>query len=86
MALPLRVINPTMTFPFVTKALVFINVAVFIYELLNPAVIQKYAFVPALAFSEPYRWVTHMFLHGGLLHIVGNMIYLWVFGDNVEDH
>ncbi|MEM4439650.1 MAG: rhomboid family intramembrane serine protease, partial [Pyrobaculum sp.] len=45
MALPLRDINPTMTFPFVTKALVFINVAVFIYELLNPAVIQKYAFV-----------------------------------------
>lgn len=86
MALPLRDRNPTMTFPFVTKALVFINVAVFIYELLNPAVIQKYAFIPALAFSEPYRWVTHMFLHGGLLHIVGNMIYLWVFGDNVEDH
>ncbi|MEM1837536.1 MAG: rhomboid family intramembrane serine protease, partial [Pyrobaculum sp.] len=86
MALPLRDVNPTRTYPFVTKALVFINVAVFIYELINPAIVQKYAFVPALAFSEPYRWVTHMFLHGGVLHIVGNMIYLWVFGDNVEDH
>ncbi|ABL88414.1 Rhomboid family protein [Pyrobaculum islandicum DSM 4184] len=86
MALPIRDINPTSSFPFVTKALVFINIVVFIYELLNPEIVQKYAFVPALAWIEPYRWVTHMFLHGGLLHIVGNMIYLWVFGDNVEDH
>ncbi|MGC9049944.1 rhomboid family intramembrane serine protease [Pyrobaculum sp.] len=86
MAIPLRDINPTRTFPYVTKALVFINIAVFIYELLNPRFVQQYAFVPALAWEEPYRWVTHMFLHGGVLHIVGNMLYLWVFGDNVEDY
>ncbi len=86
MALPIRDINPTSTYPVVTKALVFVNVAVFIYELINPRLVPQYAFVPALAWEEPHRWITHMFLHGGLLHIVGNMIYLWVFGDNVEDH
>jgi membrane associated rhomboid family serine protease len=85
-ALPIRDINPTSTYPVVTKALVFVNVAVFIYELINPRLVPQYAFVPALAWEQPYRWVTHMFLHGGILHIVGNMIYLWVFGDNVEDH
>lgn len=86
MALPIRDVNPTRSYPFITKALVFINIAVFIYTLLYPAVVKKYAFIPALAWEEPHRWITHMFLHGGLLHIVGNMIYLWVFGDNVEDH
>jgi len=85
-ALPIRDANPTRTFPIVTKALVFINIAVFIYELVNPEIVGSYAFVPVLAWEEPHRWITHMFLHGGLLHIVGNMIYLWVFGDNVEDH
>jgi len=85
-ALPIRDINPTRSFPFVTKALVFVNIAVFIYQILDPAVTAKYAFVPEKASSELYRWVTHMFLHGGILHIVGNMIYLWVFGDNVEDY
>jgi len=85
-ALPIRDINPTRSFPFVTKALVFVNIAVFIYQILDPAITAKYAFVPEKASSELYRWVTHMFLHGGILHIVGNMIYLWVFGDNVEDY
>jgi membrane associated rhomboid family serine protease len=85
-AIPIHDINPTSTYPVVTKALVFVNVAVFIYELINPRLVHQYAFVPALAWEEPHRWVTHMFLHGGLLHIVGNMIYLWVFGDNVEEH
>ena len=84
--MPIRDRNPTRTLPIVTKSLVFINIAVFIYELMNPHVLNRYAFVPALVYEEPHRWITHMFLHGGLLHIVGNMIYLWVFGDNVEEH
>lgn len=86
MAIPIRDINPTRRFPLVTKGLVFLNIAVFIYQVIDPNFTYQYAFVPALAWAEPYRWVTHMFLHGGLLHIVGNMIYLWVFGDNVEDY
>ncbi|MFN7105346.1 MAG: rhomboid family intramembrane serine protease [Pyrobaculum sp.] len=85
MAIPLRDINPTWSFPIVTKTLVFINIAVFIYQLAAPQITLKYAFIPALAFTETYRWITHMFLHGGVIHLVGNMIYLWVFGDNVED-
>ncbi|MEZ0319559.1 MAG: rhomboid family intramembrane serine protease [Pyrobaculum sp.] len=86
MAIPIRDVNPTRRFPLVTKGLVFLNIAMFIYQLINPSITYQYAFVPALAWSEPYRWVTHMFLHGGVLHIVGNMVYLWVFGDNVEDY
>lgn len=85
MAIPLRDINPTWSFPIVTKSLVFINIAVFIYQLVAPQIALRYAFIPALAFIETYRWLTHMFLHGGVIHLVGNMIYLWVFGDNVED-
>lgn len=85
MAIPIRDINPTRSFPFVTRTLVFVNVVIFIYELLNPEIVDNYSFIPALAWDQWYRWITHMFLHGGLLHIVGNMIYLWVFGDNVED-
>lgn len=85
MAIPIRDVNPTRSFPIVTKSLIFINIAVFIYQLLDDRFTLKYALVPALAFVELHRWVTHMFLHGGLLHLVGNMIYLWVFGDNVED-
>jgi len=46
------------------------------------------AFLPQLSHSVPFPWlslITSMFLHGGILHIVGNMLYLWIFGDNVED-
>lgn len=85
MAIPIRDVNPTRTFPIVTKSLIFLNIAIFIYQLMDERFTLQYAFVPALAFTELHRWVTHMFLHGGLLHLVGNMIYLWVFGDNVED-
>lgn len=95
MAIPLRDIQSRQTFPFVTTALVAINVAVFFYELslgqrLN-GVLQQIAFVPAV-YNEPGNLIgdnrsilVSMFLHGGWAHIVGNMLYLWIFGDNVED-
>jgi membrane associated rhomboid family serine protease len=47
--------------------------------------IYNFGLVPAEAFSKPYQLFTHMFLHGSWLHIIGNMWFLWVFGDNVED-
>src|SRR5678816_1242244 len=85
--IPLRDIIPSRTTPVVTISLIALNVLVFVYELsLGRAVdvfTLYYGLVPA-AFS----WVnvfTSMFLHGGFLHVAGNMLYLWIFGDNVED-
>jgi membrane associated rhomboid family serine protease len=93
--IPLRDDNPRRTFPIVTYALVAVNVLAFLWELslganLQPALFNI-AFIPA-RYWLPGNWVfdlltivTSMFLHGGLLHIGSNMLYLWIFGDNVED-
>jgi membrane associated rhomboid family serine protease len=85
--IPLRDIIPSRTTPVVTISLIAVNILVFIYELSLgrdvDAFTLYYGLVPA-AFS----WVavfTSMFLHGGFLHVAGNMLYLWIFGDNVED-
>ena len=97
--IPLRDTIVTRTVPFVTRLLVILNVAVFLLELLQGAAldtfVQAYAFVPDRFFRpEIYGWtfgaaaltiLTSMFLHGGLLHLLGNMLFLWIFGDNVED-
>ena len=84
----LRDVIPSRTTPYVTITLIVINVLVFAYEftLDEPRLeefILYFGLVPA-AFS----WVallTSMFVHGGVLHAGGNMLYLWIFGDNVED-
>jgi rhomboid family protein len=76
--------------PFVTYALVAANVLVFLLELNNGnAFIQEWAFVPARFSADPGANVatifSAMFMHGSWLHLGGNMLYLWIFGDNVED-
>jgi len=85
--IPLRDVIPSRTTPYVTIALVSMNVLVFLYQFsLGPAVndfVFAFGLVPAL-FSWP-TVLTSMFLHGGFLHVAGNMLYLWIFGDNVED-
>jgi len=93
--IPLRDNNPRRTVPYVTYGLVAINVAAFLWELslgpnLENALFER-AFIPA-RFWITGHWafdlftiVASMFLHGGLLHIGSNMLYLWIFGDNVED-
>lgn len=76
----------------VTFLLIVANVAVFVlWEFLNPNAdqfIAQYALTPALVnWSDPSTllpFITSQFLHGGALHIAGNMLFLWVFGDNVE--
>src|SRR6187549_1890468 len=85
--IPLRDVIPSRTTPVVTIVLIALNIIVFIYELSLGRAVDAftlyYGLVPA-AFS----WVnvfTSMFLHGGFLHVAGNMLYLWIFGDNVED-
>jgi membrane associated rhomboid family serine protease len=85
--IPLRDVIPSRTTPFVTVTLIAINVVVFLYELVLgrglESFLYAYGLVPA-EFSVPTLF-TSMFLHGGFLHVAGNMLYLWIFGDNVED-
>ncbi|WP_117238145.1 rhomboid family intramembrane serine protease [Thermus sediminis] len=89
--LPLYDINHARRPAFVVRGLVLANALAFLWMLaLDPgAVVQDYGFIPALFFQDPwgegYRLLTSMFLHGGFFHILSNMWFLWVFGDNVED-
>src|SRR5512143_51216 len=78
------------TFPLVTYALIALNVLFFFVELSGgDAFIQKWAFVPSRFLANPLgdflTIFTSMFMHAGWLHLGGNMLYLWIFGDNVED-
>src|SRR5688572_11592555 len=85
--IPLRDVIPSRTVPVVTVTLIIVNALAFLYELsLGDSVdlfLRTYGLVPA-EFSL-LTLVTSMFLHGGFLHAGGNMLYLWIFGDNVED-
>jgi membrane associated rhomboid family serine protease len=76
--------------PIVTYVLIAINVAVFLLELqAGNEFIQKWAFIPARFSEDPSgdtaTLFSAMFMHGGWMHLGGNMLYLWIFGDNVED-
>jgi membrane associated rhomboid family serine protease len=78
-------------FPIVTITLIVVNVLVFLYELMLgdtglEAFFNQWAVVPAeiLQGGDLYTLITSMFLHGGWLHLIGNMLFLWVFGDNIE--
>jgi membrane associated rhomboid family serine protease len=98
--IPLKDINPTKNFPFVNVMLISANVLVFLYGLtLSPPAANAFrlanAMVPArlpvfLAGHAPasvalFPLFSSMFLHGGLMHLLGNMLFLYIFGDNVED-
>ena len=85
---PISDVIPSRTTPFVTVALIVVNTLAFLFELQLTdrqlqVFVQSYGVVPAF-FSWP-TVLTSMFLHGGWLHFGGNMLYLWIFGDNVED-
>jgi membrane associated rhomboid family serine protease len=95
---PLKDNVPTRSFPIVTATLIAINAAVSIfYQLpdLNGSVVElayqpcevTSSCPPGTAVGEGWEvtWLTSMFMHGSWLHIIGNMIFLWVFGNNVED-
>ena len=86
--IPLRDVIPSRTFPYVTISIIVINAMVWILEVSMPPntlnqVLYTYGVVPA-DFHLP-TLVTSMFLHASWSHIIGNMWYLWIFGDNVED-
>jgi membrane associated rhomboid family serine protease len=76
--------------PLVTYALIVVNVLFFLVELSGgDAIIMQWAFVPSRFLANPVAdfatLFTSMFMHGGWVHLGGNMLYLWIFGDNVED-
>lgn len=86
--IPLRDSQPSRTTPVVTVALIVVNFAAFFYELSLDGFsrnhfIAAYGVVPDRL--HLVTLVTSMFLHGGWMHIIGNMWFLWIFGDNIED-
>lgn len=98
--IPLKDENPTSTTPFITVSLIVANILIFFYEVsLGPALkglVYTYGAIPyelthRVSIGEgtyvpPFLTVfSSMFLHGGFMHIAGNMLYLWIFGNNIED-
>jgi len=94
--LPLQDINPTRRVPYITYGLIAINVIVFLTQLglSQRQLVEVYvtqSVVPVLVARDPFSietildFIRSMFFHGGWAHLLGNMLYLWIFGDNVED-
>src|SRR4051794_35684470 len=86
--IPLRDVIPSRTTPYITVTIIILNALAWLFEVSMPredlaVFLQIYGVVPA-AFI-PSTLITSMFLHGGWSHVIGNMWYLWIFGDNVED-
>jgi membrane associated rhomboid family serine protease len=83
--IPLRDVIPSRTTPVVTITLVVLNALIFLYELSLGDQVNDFIFAFGLV-PAYFAWpnvLTSMFLHGGFLHAAGNMLYLWIFGDNV---
>ena len=91
--IPLKDENPTKNFPVVTLLFLLLNLSVFVYGFnlpVHPSVLYAdYALIPYQLVHSPvsaYPTVyTSMFLHAGIWHLGGNMLYLWIFGNNIED-
>src|SRR5438270_1521746 len=99
--IPLRSETPRRTFPIINILLIAANLLVFVYQLSLPPragdlLVRQFGLVPVRAeraLAHPgaqlvpaiVPLITSMFLHGGFLHILGTMLFLWVFGGNVED-
>jgi membrane associated rhomboid family serine protease len=93
--------NPTRQTPWVTLAFIAVSLIVFLVEIIageaGERAFYSFGFVPAVMFGEatlppalaiipePVTLITHLFLHGSLIHLLGNLLYLWVFGNNVEE-
>lgn len=98
--IPFKDDNPTERYPVVTIGLIVFNILVYVYQLSLGRGQERFFFqmgaipyeithmvdIPPFALLPvPLTLVTAMFVHGGLMHLGGNMLYLWIFGDNVED-
>ena len=91
MFFPLYDDNPTSIRPYVTQLIVVACTIVFVFQFLAGMpgqIFLDFGFIPDRFFSNSFfdlTIISSMFLHGGIAHIVGNMVYLWIFGDNVEE-
>src|SRR5580765_3954672 len=86
--IPLRDVIPSRTTPYITVTIIVLNALAWLFEVSLPHQVLNefltiYGVVPG-DFSPP-TLITSMFLHGSWSHVIGNMWYLWIFGDNVED-
>ena len=86
--IPLRDVIPSRTFPALVITLIGLNAFAFLFELTLSdrqlaVFLRAYGLVPAMFSFEAV--FTSMFLHGGWMHFLGNMLFLWIFGDNIED-
>lgn len=86
--IPIRDVIPSRTTPGVTITLIALNVLVYLFQLMltergQDAFILAFGVVPA--YFSLVSVFTSMYVHGGLAHLAGNMLFLWIFGDNVED-
>jgi membrane associated rhomboid family serine protease len=86
--IPIRDVIPSRTTPYITVTIIVLNAIAWLAEVgmareVLPVFLQVYGVVPGD--FRPATLVTSMFLHGSWMHVIGNMWYLWIFGDNVED-
>jgi len=102
MFIPLKDDNPTRGTPYVTFALIVINSLVYLYSISGgarafQAFIFQYGLIPVEIttsvemtpqLSSPiyFTFISSMFMHGSFMHLAGNMLYLWIFGNNIEDY
>ena len=95
--IPYKDDNPTSITPFVTVGIIALNILVFLYEVVSPSGMEKFVYsygaIPDYILTFEKVQPIHpaltifsaMFTHGGVFHIAGNMLYLWIFGNNIED-
>ena len=86
--IPLRDVIPSRTRPGVTIGLIAFNVLVFLFQATLPGDLAErflYTFAVVPAYFSLVDVFTSMFVHGGVAHLAGNLLFLWIFGDNVED-
>jgi membrane associated rhomboid family serine protease len=89
--IPIRDQIPTRKTPIINYLLIAANILVFVLQWMSGAVSDRFMLIPANFLAAPLNpgnWLdifSSMFMHAGLLHLAGNMLYLWIFGDNVED-
>lgn len=88
--IPLRDSTRTNITPYINIGLIMLNTLIFLWQItLTQSGLQQtvyqWGLIPALVGQNPLNLLTYGFLHGGWVHLIGNMWFLWVFGDNIED-